>query len=393
MSTAFTAQHSTGSEASSWPLVPLAEIAVHRKEFIQVEDLRTYSRCRVQLHAQGIVMRDRVSGAEIKTKTQQECRVGELLVAEIDAKLGGYGIVPLDLDGAIVSSHYYLFALDNERLDKKFLSYFIRTEAFASQVQAKGSTNYAAVRPVDVLSYRVPLPSLRQQQRIVTRIEALMAQIQEVQCLQEEVSHDWQSLSEAEYFSDGTVTLTPLNQLLRLRKPDVKVESDQEYHFAGVYSFGRGVFVGQRKLGSEFSYDRLTRLREGEFVYPKLMAWEGALGIVPHQCDGLVVSPEFPVFELDRARVLPATLDTYFKMPRIWPLLSGASTGTNVRRRRLHPSEFLAHELPLPSMDTQHKLHQLKLSADEADRIGQQAQVELGSLESAIVENAIGGAL
>ena len=118
------------------------------------------------------------------------------------------------------------------------------------------------------------------------------------------------------------------------------VEPQQIYQFAGVYSFGRGVFRGQEKAGTEFAYPRLTRLRTRNFVYPKLMAWEGALGVVPPECDGCVVSTEFPVFEVIEDRILPEVLDTYFRMPSVWPAISGANR-TNVRRRRLNPEDFL----------------------------------------------------
>ena len=53
-------------------------------------------------------------GAEIKTKRQQRVQAGDLLVAEIDAKVGGFGIVPAGLAGAIVSSHYFLYEVDTE---------------------------------------------------------------------------------------------------------------------------------------------------------------------------------------------------------------------------------------------------------------------------------------
>jgi type I restriction enzyme S subunit len=80
-----------------WPMVPLAKVIRQRKEFIKINDLEKYKRPRVQSHARGIVLRDEVPGAEIKTKQQQVCHAGEFLVAEIDAKVGGYGIVPEDL--------------------------------------------------------------------------------------------------------------------------------------------------------------------------------------------------------------------------------------------------------------------------------------------------------
>jgi type I restriction enzyme S subunit len=90
------------------------------------------------------------------------------------------------------------------------------------------------------------------------------------------------------------------------------------------------------------------------------MAWEGALGVVPPECDSLVVSPEFPVFEIDESQVLWETLDVYFRTPSVWPILSAASTGTNVRRRRLNPADFLSFEMPLPLMSTQLLLREVK---------------------------------
>src|SRR5437763_1771135 len=106
---------------NGWPLVPLGRVTKQRKEFIWIDDQASYRRCRVQLHAKGVVLRDIVSGAEVKTKEQQVCEAGDFLVAEIDAKVGGYGLVPGELEGAIVSSHYFLFEVDDAFLDRKFL--------------------------------------------------------------------------------------------------------------------------------------------------------------------------------------------------------------------------------------------------------------------------------
>jgi type I restriction enzyme, S subunit len=164
---------------NGWPVVPLGEVVTHRKEFVQIDDLSTYKRCRVQLHAQGVVLRDEVEGAQIKTKSQQVCRTDEFLVAEIDAKMGGFGLVPPELDGAIVSSHYFLFTPNADRLDKSFLGYFCRTPAFREQVTSRGTTNYAAIRPNHVLGYTVPLPPREEQKRIVARIDRLLAKVRE----------------------------------------------------------------------------------------------------------------------------------------------------------------------------------------------------------------------
>ncbi len=178
----------------SYPVAPLGDVIRQRSEFIEIDDFKAFKRCRVQLHAQGIVLRDIVQGTEIKTKKQQVCHSGEFLVAEIDAKVGGFGIVPDDLDGAIVSSHYFLFDLDTAILNKSFLGYFVRTPAFMEQVKAQGTTNYAAIRPGDVLRYKIPLPPLEEQQRIVGQIEELAVRIEEARRLRREAVEEAEAL-------------------------------------------------------------------------------------------------------------------------------------------------------------------------------------------------------
>jgi type I restriction enzyme S subunit len=160
-----------------YPLAKLGQVIAHRRESIVIDDAQTYMRCRVQSYGKGVVLRDIVSGTDIKTKQQQVCRAGEFLVAEIDAKVGGFGIVPPDLDGAVVSSHYFLFMLDETQIDQRYLAYYVRTPQFQDQVTAKGSTNYAAIRPQNVLDYLIPLPPLSEQQRIVAHIDAIAKQI------------------------------------------------------------------------------------------------------------------------------------------------------------------------------------------------------------------------
>ena len=179
----------------TWPTVRLGEAIAHRKEFIHIDDLAEYKRCRVQLHTKGIVLRDIVPGATIKTKSQQVCRAGEFLVAEIDAKVGGFGIVPDELDGAIVSSHYFLFTIDESRLNLGFLGYFVRTPTFRDQVAAQGSTNYAAIRPGHVLEYEIPLPPLSEQRRIVAKIDHLAAKIDEAHSLRASAALEMQALA------------------------------------------------------------------------------------------------------------------------------------------------------------------------------------------------------
>ena len=174
--------------------VRFGEFLIERKEFFTIDEMARYKRARVQLHWKGIVLRDEVNGSEIKTKKQQAARIGELLVAEIDAKVGGFGIVPPGLDAAIVSSHYFLYEINEKICSGKWLDWYLRSGLLEDQVKAQGSTNYAAIRPSNVLGYEIPLPPLEEQRRIVGRIEALAGRVREALSLRERAVEETDSL-------------------------------------------------------------------------------------------------------------------------------------------------------------------------------------------------------
>lgn len=152
---------------SSYPITELGNVIKQRKGFITINNDKEYKRCRVQISGNGVILRDSVLGKEIKIKKQQLCKRDDFLVASIDAKVGGFGIVPQDLEDAIVSGHYFLFEIDTARLLPDFLGIIIKTNSFQKQVKSTGSTNYAAIRPYHVLGYKIPLPPLVQQEKIV----------------------------------------------------------------------------------------------------------------------------------------------------------------------------------------------------------------------------------
>jgi type I restriction enzyme S subunit len=166
----------------NFPVISLSSVIKQRKQFITIDDSQTYKRCRVQLYAKGVELRDEVLGSEIKTKRQQLCKKDDFLVAEIDAKNGGYGLVPSHLEGAVVSSHYFLYEINQEKLLPEYLELYIKTDVFASQVKAVGSTNYAAIRPYHVLEYTIQLPDdLNTQRHLVNEYNQKLTKAQEAE--------------------------------------------------------------------------------------------------------------------------------------------------------------------------------------------------------------------
>jgi type I restriction enzyme S subunit len=346
---------------SSLPLTPLMTVLSQDIDYISELEPCEYPKLSVKLHGKGVVRDASVDGALVKMTRHQFAKPGQVIVSEIWAKRGAIGIVPPEGDGALCTSHFYLFNIDGSKLNTQWMHYLCASDYFTPHLdgRARGTTGYASVRPKHFLEVPIPLPDRKEQDRIVAKLNALSARIDEARECGRQIEQESTALCRSVIHSAEASEKVELSRLLRLRPPDVEVEPHLTYEFAGVYSFGRGVFKGPVKAGMEFSYPKLTKLRVGNFVYPKLMAWEGALGVVPPNCDGLVVSTEFPVFEINTDLVLPEVLDIYFRSPDIWPLLSGTSTGTNVRRRRLKPADFLKFRMPLPSQKVQYQLREI----------------------------------
>lgn len=144
-----------------------------------------------------------------------------------------------------------------------------------------------------------------------------------------------------------------------------------DYPFAGTYSFARGLFDSGIKPGASFKLPRVQRIRAGDFVYCKIMAWEGAFGVVPTNLDGHVLSGAFVSYEIDTDSVEPQYLSWYFKVPAVWQSIGSASTGTNIRRRSLLPSVLESHRMALPPIEEQRRVvEQLNRVATQSARLG-----------------------
>jgi type I restriction enzyme, S subunit len=382
--------------AEQWQRVPLEDVLepVCRREPVLSD--RTYEILGAHWYAKGLYTKDIRPGGAIRAKHVYKVAAGDFVYNRLFAWKGSFALASSENDGRYVSNEFLCYRLDAQQVDPRFLLYYFSRQQSWSEALglSTGSTPTSRNRLKEnqFLGMRIPLPPLARQSELVAMADEILGRLAGAGELCGKVSAEADALCRA-LLHDGTYGAavdTAMGEVVRLRGADVVVEPSQVYQFAGVYSFGRGVFPGPRKAGQDFAYKRLTRLNAGNFVFPKLMAWEGALGVVPVDCDGLMVSPEFPVFELDESRVLPETLDVYFRSPGVWPALAGVSTGTNLRRRRLHPREFLKFRMALPSLAAQRRLRDVRRRVMDAEATRACAQEEMKALASSAIEAVFG---
>lgn len=350
---------------SRWETVRLGDYLTQIDRSEPVRPDAKYGLLGIRIKGNGPFLREVVGGTETSAAKLNRVAKGDFIYSRLFAWQGAFGVIGQELDGHFVSNEFPVFHADENRISAEYLNRWFQVPAVWRRVEedCTGSTPLTRNRFKErfFLNLQVPLPSLAKQQAIVASLDALQTKVRQVTEHLDTIEADAEALLRAYVFHPPgeQVTMRRMSELVAQRQPDVVVDRLQQYQFAGVYSFGRGVFSSVSKAGSEFAYERLSTVRTGDFTYPKLMAWEGALGIVPPECDSRVVSPEFPVFSVDSGSVLPEVLDIYFRTPAVWPALAEISGGTNMRRRRLQPSAFLNYAMPVPSMSTQRKLREL----------------------------------
>ena len=163
----------------TWPVVKLGEVLAQDKRFIDAPEPRIYQKLSVRLYGKGAVLDAPVHGSTLKMHRHQLARAGQVILSEIWGKKGAIGLVPIEGEGALCTSHFFLFNVCSSRVESKWLAAIFRANFLENQLgsEARGTTGYAAVRPKNLLAAEIPLPPLEQQRRLVATLDALSTKV------------------------------------------------------------------------------------------------------------------------------------------------------------------------------------------------------------------------
>ncbi len=92
--------------------------------------------------------------------------------------------------------------------------------------------------------------------------------------------------------------------------------------------------------GSEFSWQDLFWIREGDLVFSNLMAWEKAIAVAAAYDEGTVGDHRMLTCEVDPALATPGFLMTYFRTLEGFTSVVGHSPGTIARNKTLSSKNF-----------------------------------------------------
>jgi len=160
-------------------LVQLSSILKRNKTPIIIQDNKTYKRAKIKLYGNGIEIRDEVSGSKINTKRQFTIKTSQLLLSKIDARNGAFGIVPKDLEGAVITGNFWAYDIVSNKVDKDYLSYLLTSKRFYSicKEASSGVTNRKYLNEVKFLSMHIDLPDINIQKSIIKELNSYKKEI------------------------------------------------------------------------------------------------------------------------------------------------------------------------------------------------------------------------
>lgn len=377
---------------SNVPLSAFLELAV---DPCPVKPDAAYPILGVYGFARGPIARPPVRGSEISATTLYKVKKGQLVYSRLKAFEGAYTVVPPELDGYFTSNEFPAFDIDPDKADHRYVQWLFCRPGVWREI-AVGSKGIGArrerVHPDKVLNYRIDLPALGEQRRIVEKLDRVTALVDERRNAIAAAERETQALllKAFQRAIDGA-PLRPMAEVAPLVRREVEIEATREYTEIGVRSFYNGIFHRRTMPGSEFSWQSLFWVKEGDLVFSNLMAWERAIAVAEAHDEGTVGNHRMLTCEVNPKLATPGFLMAYFRTYEGFSSIVGHSPGTIARNKTLSSKKLPTILVPTPPVETQKWFDRLRAKAQEARTIRANTAQDVEALIPAMLHEIFDG--
>lgn len=383
-----------------YPLMRIGDFLTRNKTVVIIRDGVKYKRVTIRVRNGGVILRDEVLGENIGTKRQFLVSGGQFILSKIDARNGAMGIIPADLDGAVVTQDFLPYDIDTALINPQYFVLVCTTKQFIDFCQScsSGTTNRQRVDEIQFLNIKVPVPSLEEQNKLVKKYNDIMffIKMEEMKVVDIDVKATtsvrdalgvalYPGLIEKKLIHYGMYSMIdswsvahilhtenspfgkskyPCKKLSELAyinpRTDVSMlDNKDELSFIPMedISDDYGEWVGA-SIGSKANITGYTKFQDGDIIWARITPCmqNGKSAYVHNMVNGKGFgSTEFHIVRLKAQDVLPEYIHTLL---RHYDVLSDAKkyfTGSAGQQRV--PASYLENLLiPLPPLDIQKKI-------------------------------------
>lgn len=377
---------------SSWPEIELKNVLERSTETVEIRPDMEYREVTARLWGKGIVLRGVIKGSEIASKKRCVARAGQFIISRIDARHGSMGIIPKELDGAVVTNDYPLFDVNASILEPSFFEWLCKTNDFIELCKgaSEGTTNRVRLKEERFLSMKIPLPSLDEQRRIVARIEQLASRANEIHSNAPNNEMDSLLLSCYQKITDN-VQLRKMSDVAPLVRRPYFPKLEENMTEIGIRSFGKGTFQKPPVTGADIGSKRVFYIKSGDLLFSNVFAWEGAIAVARPEDDGLIGSHRFMTCVPKEGVVHPEYLCYHFLTKAGLEDIGEASPGGAGRNRTLGVNKLAAIEVPVPPYEQQLWFCSMKSKIDEMKQLITGRLNDLDTLINVVANQALQG--
>ena len=184
------------------------------------------------------------------------------------------------------------------------------------------------------------------------------------------------------------VRMVKLGDVLTQRKEKIFVEDPLQAKLISVRLYGKGAL--QREIGDGKVPKAFTGYigHTGQLVLSRIWARKGAIALIPHDLEGVVVTNEFPLFDVDETQVIPKYLIQLLTSNNFGPTLERASSGSS-GQNRVRENKFLEISISLPPLEEQKRIVSILDKAKSIQKARERQLAALDRLKHSLLQETI----
>jgi restriction endonuclease S subunit len=157
-----------------WRQVRIGDFLHRVKKPVPLRDDEYYKLVTVRMHHNGVVQRELKKGKLIGSNMYR-VKTGQFILSGIDARHGAFGVVPKELDGAIVTNDFWYFNVDESVVSRDFFLWLTTTPLFldACIKSSEGTTNRRRLQGDKFFNFVFHFPEINEQKSLAKKFNSI----------------------------------------------------------------------------------------------------------------------------------------------------------------------------------------------------------------------------
>jgi len=163
---------------SEWQKVKLGDFLHRQRNPIRLDAEQEYALVTIRVKHKGVQLREMKKGGQIGS-TMYQIKKGQFILSGIDARQGAFGIVPDELDGAIITNDFWAFEVDENIVKRDFFYWLTTTPLFLDSCikSSRGETQRIRLQKDAFYNFEFSFPPIEKQSEFLKRLQIIDSNI------------------------------------------------------------------------------------------------------------------------------------------------------------------------------------------------------------------------